>query len=352
MITRIVAGAFELSSSLNFLPNRALQPNRLSVGSKHDDPNFHLAFSPPVKGSTATGSTIIQRIDRSGQEEYFDFHVPIYNNYWMGGLFHHNCGKTTAARILAKKVGCHKNDLYELNCSDFNGIETIRSIRKKMPLASMNGKCKVWLLDECHEWSSESQNGFLKMLEDTPKHVYFFLCTSLPEKLKETIKNRCTHLRFERLKDTEIKGCLLGVLEWLGGSDLAGEKVVDRIVEISQGSARSALVELNKIIGLKNDKERLAALVDPESEVKGIEIARELMSFKPSWEKLTKILKEVKEDPEVIRNIVLSYASTVMLSNRKLAPRCYLILCAFEENFFYSRKAGLIRACYDVCGAK
>ena len=87
-------------------------------------------------------------------------------------------GKTTLARILKEELECHANDFKEINCADFRGIDTIRDIRNNMNRQSLMGGPLIWLIDEAHKLTNDAQTAFLKMLEDTPKHVYFFLATT------------------------------------------------------------------------------------------------------------------------------------------------------------------------------
>ena len=109
------------------------------------------------------------------------------------------CGKTTLARIVSAALGCPPKinkaanlDFQEINTSDMRGIDTAREILKTMNFAPVNtaSKCRVYILDECHQATKDFQNSLLKALEDTPDHVYFLLCTTDPSKLLKTIKNR------------------------------------------------------------------------------------------------------------------------------------------------------------------
>jgi len=115
------------------------------------------------------------------------------------------CGKTTLARILRKKLNCGKYDFSEVNCADFRGIDMVRDIRSHLQQAPISGDCRVWLIDEAHKLSNDAQNAFLKMLEDTPNHVYFFLATTNPQKLLKTIRTRCTEVVVKSLGDKNME---------------------------------------------------------------------------------------------------------------------------------------------------
>jgi DNA polymerase-3 subunit gamma/tau len=99
------------------------------------------------------------------------------------------CGKTMIARILAKKLNClPPRDLIEINAADFNGIDTVRDIRKSVSSGSLMGKeyRRCWIIDECQQLSLQAMQGLLKLLEEAPSYAYFFLCTTDPQKIIPT----------------------------------------------------------------------------------------------------------------------------------------------------------------------
>lgn len=260
------------------------------------------------------------------------------------------CGKTTIARILQKELKCGDGDFEEFNCSDRNGVDFGREIIARMRFKPMNGKCRIWLLDECHQMSTACANVLLKPLEDTPEHVYFILSTSEPDKLIPALKTRATHYAVQSLTDTHLHKLLSNVckLEELPVSKEAREQ----IVENAGGSARMALVMLDQIRGL--DEKDVAKVVEniAKRESQTIDLCRALTSNR-SWSQIRQILSTLKDDPEKVRRAVLGYASKVLLSpNNKMAEQCFLVIQCFENSFFNSGMAGLIAACYDVATDK
>jgi DNA polymerase III gamma/tau subunit len=255
-------------------------------------------------------------------------------------------GKTTISRILKKELGCSDGDFTEVNCSDDRGIETIREITNSMRLAPMGGKCKVYYLDECHMMNKYGQNAALKMLEDTPKHVYFILSTTDPHRLIPTIRNRCTELPVKPLTDQETKKLLCRVAKAEG--IVLHEETQRAIADSSNGSARKALVLLDKIQNLP-PREMLKALEtvsDEDDKSKGL--AAILMNPQSQWSQVAKCLKELKgEDVEGLRRGILGYASAVVLNSPK-HPRAMNALLACEEPMWDAGLPGLVRACWEI----
>ena len=255
------------------------------------------------------------------------------------------CGKTTLARITAKKLGCKGRDFVELNCADFRGVEIAREIRLVMGLAPVEGRCRVWLLDEVHQLTGQAQNAFLKMLEDTPRHVYFLLVTTDPQKVLNTVRTRCTDISVTALDDDSIGALVDAMLQKLEVeiSDVSKEK----IVEVAQGSARKAMVLLNQIYMVEDEDEQLEILGSADTRAQAIELARALLNGR-SWKEVAGILKGIDEEPEGLRYMVLGYCNAVLLGGGKLANRAFIIMNSFADNFYDSKKAGLTMACYEV----
>lgn len=265
------------------------------------------------------------------------------------------CGKTTLARILRSKLECGDRDFQETNCADFRGIDSVRDMRRHMGLAPVNGKVRIFLIDEVHKMTNDAQNAILKMLEDTPRHVYFMLCTTDPGKLIDAIKTRCTEIKVRPLDDQCMKQLIAKVTK-LEGCKLS-EPVIEKLVEAAQGSARKALVILEQVLSVEGDSARLEAIEMSQATPKVIEIARKLINGGTTWTTMQKLLKEIPElrsDPEGLRHMVLGYATSILLGpNKKLWPRAFLVADIFRDNFYDSKHNGFVAACYElVTGGK
>lgn len=256
------------------------------------------------------------------------------------------CGKTTLGRIIAAHLKCEGSDLQEMNAADKRSIDDIRDIRKVYNLNPMGGKARVWIIDEAHQLLTPSQQALLKMLEDPPRTAYFILCTAEPNRLIKTVQTRCTHIQVRALHLTEIAALIDKVCK---KEEVNLEsKVVSKIAEAAEGSARKALVILEQVYRLESAEDQLEAVTKATGGSQAIEIARGLLNKAP-WVKMAAILREVEEEPETVRAMVLNYATTVLLSgNTKLHGRARLMIEYFSDNFFYSGKAGLVASCYGV----
>jgi len=255
------------------------------------------------------------------------------------------CGKTTLARIIRKKLHCSKHDFIE---SAPRKIEDVRLIKTRIHQAPMKGKCRVWLIDECHKLTSDSQDEFLKMLEDTPNHVYFLFTTTDPQKLKTTIKNRCTEITVKPLSNKNMSLLLESVCK--SEKKKISKEIIEKIIDNSFGSARKALVFLNGIIDLDTEEEMLDSILTVSAEEQAFSIVKALLyNPRTTWKEMAKILRDTEgEEPEQIRWLVLSCAKTEMLKGGKLTGRAFLIIEAFRDNFYDSKIAGLTAACYEV----
>ena len=221
------------------------------------------------------------------------------------------CGKTTLARILANELGA--KEIIEMDSAQFTGIDTIRDIRKKSRFIPLGGGAKVFIMDEVHQISSAAQEGFLKELEDTPKNVYYFLCTTNPEKLKPTLVGRCIKYTLETLSNDDMESLLITVVK--KEDETLDKAVYKAIVESSKGHARNALNMLQQVLSVSNKKRLKIAENYEIEETESIALCRSLIKNEGFLAAQT-ILKGLKqENAETIRRHVLGYCQSILLGN-------------------------------------
>lgn len=260
------------------------------------------------------------------------------------------CGKTTLAICVANELESYDSWNFKmLNASDFRGIDTIREIREqasRKPLGA--GKNRIWLFDECHKLTSDAQEAILKLLEDPPRDCWFFLATTNPEKLKVTLKRRCTEYQVFPLSDREI-GILLTRISRKEEKKVPNS-IIQQISRDSLGSPGIALNVLDKVIDLEEEEMARAAKKWAERSSNVITLCQAMLKNrggkgKDVWKNvLCPILKEIEEeDPETIRRQVLEYFRKVLMDGEEGA---YSIMNWFEAPYYDSGKAGLALSVY------
>lgn len=269
-----------------------------------------------------------------------------HNLLFTGGS---GVGKTTLAYVVTKKLNVHKNDFFEVNCATSRGIDMVRDLEFRVPLASMCGGKRAWLLDEIHALTDAAQSALLITLEKAPSHVYFILCTTELQKVKQTIRTRCTTIALKNLTESELSDLIRDVVEKEEKS--LSDSVVCKIAEVAAGSARQALTILHRILSLSTEEEQLNAIEDKTVQKTAVDIFKALLWGKTTWGQLAETIKAIAEDCEKVRRAVLTVACNELLKANNNRERAYAVLCAFESPF-YVGKPDLARACYDVLGSK
>jgi DNA polymerase III gamma/tau subunit len=257
-------------------------------------------------------------------------------------------GKTTLARIMANYLKAGPMSIHEINSAENRGIDSAREIMEQMRYNPSDGESMVYILDEFHQQTKPAQEAFLKPLEDTPSHVYFFICTTNPEKLIAPLKSRCSLINMKPLNPEEMEYLITRTME--AEKIEISENVIGRIVEIANGGSRKALKLLGKVLYLENDKERLRALRDVgnEDEAKEtIDFCRVLYNTNSDWQRVCTIFEKMdKTEPESIRYAVLGYGRSMLL--RKLSADTVMVMDYFETDTYTSGAAGLLLAAAHV----
>ncbi|GEQ86269.1 hypothetical protein ULMS_17770 [Patiriisocius marinistellae] len=164
-------------------------------------------------------------------------------------------GKTTCARILAKKInqdGTEQKDedfafnIFELDAASNNSVDDIRNLIDQVRIPPQVGKYKVYIIDEVHMLSSAAFNAFLKTLEEPPKHAIFILATTEKHKIIPTILSRCQIFDFRRITVQDIKNHLADVAKQEG--IIADDDALHVISQKADGALRDALSIFDRVV--------------------------------------------------------------------------------------------------------
>jgi len=175
-------------------------------------------------------------------------------------------GKTSLARILAKSLNCVQGptvtpdktcnvcqtiasgtslDVIEMDAASQRGIDDIREIRDRVVLQPVEGRYKVYILDEAHQLTEAAWNALLKLIEEPPPHLVFIFCTTELSKVIATVRSRCQVFSFARPRLPE----LVQVLEHVCKAEEieAPEAVLALIARAARGSFRDAVSLLDQL---------------------------------------------------------------------------------------------------------
>lgn len=193
------------------------------------------------------------------------------------------CGKTTLARIIAKEYNCDNSDeqlgacnmcpmcmsmneyietgdtgmlgnVHEVNIGDDSGKHDLDSIFADIDIPTMGNEWKVYIFDEIQAASIGLQNRFLKVIEEPPENVLFIFCTTNPEKLLDTVKNRCNpKLVITKPNVKELTGLLRRICSIEGVE--YDDKGLEFIANRSDLTIRTALKNLWQVVMEQNNAE-------------------------------------------------------------------------------------------------
>lgn len=181
-------------------------------------------------------------------------------------------GKTTMARLLAKAVNCENPenapcekcencvaansgthpDIIEINAANETHVEDIRDLIERSRLAPMQGKHKVYIIDEVHQLSSAASSALLKTLEEPPENVIFILATTDPQKLLPTIISRCQRYDFTKVRTDQIRDHLLNIAK--KENIIMEENAAMMIAVLSDGGMRDALSIMDQCASYTRDE--------------------------------------------------------------------------------------------------
>ena len=170
-------------------------------------------------------------------------------------------GKTTCARILAKKINADSTthtdedfafNIFELDAASNNSVDDIRSLIDQVRIPPQVGKYKVYIIDEVHMLSQSAFNAFLKTLEEPPKHAIFILATTEKHKIIPTILSRCQIFDFKRITVKDAAQYLKYIAEQQGID--ADDDALHIIAQKADGAMRDALSIFDRVVSFSGNK--------------------------------------------------------------------------------------------------
>ena len=178
-------------------------------------------------------------------------------------------GKTSMAKIFARAINCEYGptdhpcnectsckqilsgqsmDVLEIDAASNRGIDEIRALRESVKFMPVEGRKKIFIIDEAHMLTTEAWNALLKTIEEPPAHIMFIFATTEIEKLPVTIVSRCQRYTFRRITSDDIAQRLQYVADQEQFSISEGAA---RLIAVhADGGLRDALSILDQCAGM------------------------------------------------------------------------------------------------------
>lgn len=243
-------------------------------------------------------------------------------------------GKTTISRIIAKHVHCLPKDIQEVNAAKFTGVDDMREITAGIHYRPIGrGRNKALIVDECHMLSKSAWNSLLKDVEEPPKHIYWFFCTTEIGRVPRTIQTRCACYTLSEVDDDDLMMLAKKVVKAEGIKTFPD--VLDVVVSEAHGSPRQMLVNLamcEEAQGRKSASKILRAAMASDAT---LELCR-FVTRGGSWHAAMAILEKLKgANPESVRIAVVNYVAKVLTNttNEKTVGALLFVLDCFEQPF-------------------
>lgn len=160
-------------------------------------------------------------------------------------------GKTTVARIFAAELNnfnyTKDNDIsqsmycYEFDSSVVGNVDTIKELRDTFTHTGEG--YKVFILDEIHLCSKQSQSALLKVIEEVKDKCFFLFCTTDPDKVLDTIRSRSLEIELTLISEEDLRNRALEVCKELNKT--IPDDVLNLLVKRSNGHGRNLMMLLD-----------------------------------------------------------------------------------------------------------
>lgn len=271
-------------------------------------------------------------------------------------------GKTSSARILAKSLNCKEGptltpcgkcpacldvmnsipvDVIEIDAASNRSVEDTQAILEKIQYVPVNGRYKIYVIDEVHMLSRHAFNALLKTLEEPPENVIFILATTEPHKVLDTIISRCQRFDFRRITTDDISKRLKYISEKENIN--ISDEAIRLIAKNSQGGMRDALALLDQISVLGINKQ-----ITPEdiNEILGkisYDILSEMTNYiinsdcQNSVSFIEKIYSKGNEPVQILSNLTQYFRDLMMVKNCENKELIYSLTQINERTYDNSK---------------
>ncbi len=265
----------------------------------------------------------------------------IHHAYVLSGI--RGCGKTSTARILAKALNCENGpsiswdkddsqvkaieagshvDVLEFDAASHTGVDDIKELFEGVHYKPVQGRYKVYIIDEVHMLSKHAFNALLKTLEEPPEHVKFIFATTEVNKIPVTVLSRCQRFDLKRISSDDLFNHFANILKQEGIK--FEDEALQLIAKAADGSARDGLSLLDQAIALATDEnikyEAVADMIGMSEKTVVYEFLENL--FNKDIEKALEIVQNVHhEGQDVIKFIEDNLQAVNLITKLKVISK-------------------------------
>ncbi len=243
-------------------------------------------------------------------------------------------GKTSTAKIFAREINCTCGgkgtcdfcqdkptmDILEIDAASNNGVDEIRDLREKVKYPPVDGKYKVYIIDEVHMLSTSAFNALLKTLEEPPKHAVFILATTEAHKLPATILSRCMRFDFKLVSVEDLTNLLMDIFKKENIS--CDSSAAALIARAGEGSVRDTLSIADRCVSFAGEnltRENVVEVLGATEKESLIELSQVLLdgNVAASLQVLDKLLSGGKSPQVLAKDLIYFFRDLLLICTLK-----------------------------------